>query len=195
MTSSFSIWGCVLKGCFHRGIFRRAKSSLKGTEDFNLEHWGKWISGDVPKHDVEMTDAVIEVLAEANNQGSGDELNPCKEQHGEDLPSNMERNFCGFLVRKDAITFKIYSQKLNERIALLKDQLPIAKFIGPKPSIQDLKLWIQDLNNDLKGWVTCIESKDGIPPPQKVLVDYDKLPIRCRACHSWKHKVSNYEEI
>jgi hypothetical protein len=37
MMSSFSIWGCVLKGCFERGIFWRAKSHLKGIEDFNLE--------------------------------------------------------------------------------------------------------------------------------------------------------------
>jgi hypothetical protein len=39
VTSSFSIWGCILKGCFERGIFWRAKSRLKGIEDFNLEHW------------------------------------------------------------------------------------------------------------------------------------------------------------
>ena len=31
--------GCVLKGCFERGIFWRAKSRLKGIENFNLEHW------------------------------------------------------------------------------------------------------------------------------------------------------------
>ena len=37
-TSSFSIWGCVLKGCFERGLFWRATSRLKGIEDFNLEH-------------------------------------------------------------------------------------------------------------------------------------------------------------
>ena len=36
VTSSFSIWGCVLKGCFERGIFWRAKLRLKGIEDFNL---------------------------------------------------------------------------------------------------------------------------------------------------------------
>ena len=37
--SSFSIRGCVLKGCFEKGrIFWRAKSRLKGIEDFNLEH-------------------------------------------------------------------------------------------------------------------------------------------------------------
>ena len=37
-----------------------------------------------------------------------------------------------------------------------------------------------------KGWVTSIDlegGEDGMPPP-RVLVDYDKLPIRCKACHS-----------
>ena len=38
MTSSFSVWGCVLKGSFERGLFGRPKSRLKGIEDFNLEH-------------------------------------------------------------------------------------------------------------------------------------------------------------
>ena len=43
VTFSFSIWGCVLKGRFERGVIWRAKSRLKGIEDFNLEHclWGK----------------------------------------------------------------------------------------------------------------------------------------------------------
>jgi hypothetical protein len=36
--SSFSIRGWGLKGCFERGIFWRAKSHLKGIEDFNLQH-------------------------------------------------------------------------------------------------------------------------------------------------------------
>ena len=36
VTSSFSIWGWVLKGCFEIGILWRAKSRLKGIEDFNL---------------------------------------------------------------------------------------------------------------------------------------------------------------
>ena len=40
VTYSFSIRGCVLKGCFERGIiFWRTKSHLRGIEDFNLEHW------------------------------------------------------------------------------------------------------------------------------------------------------------
>lgn len=92
---------------------------------------GGWISGEAPKHNEELTDAVIEVLAEANNQAARDELNPFKEQYGEVLPSNMEKNFCRFLVRKDAITFKVNSQKLIESIVLFKDQMLIAKFIGP----------------------------------------------------------------
>ena len=41
------------------------------------------------------------------------------------------------------------------------------------------------------GWVTSIdlETEDGILPTQKILVDYDRLPMRCKACHSWKHRV------
>lgn len=42
-------------------------------------------------------------------------------------------------------------QKLIERIALLKDQLLITKFVGPKPLIQHMKLWIQALNKELRG--------------------------------------------
>ena len=38
VTSSFSIRGCVLKGCFEKIIFWRTKLCLKGIEDFNLEH-------------------------------------------------------------------------------------------------------------------------------------------------------------
>ena len=57
----------------------------------------------------------------------------------------------GSLMRKDAITYKVNSQKLNEQIAVLKDQLLIAKFVVPKPSMQDLKLWIQTLNKELRG--------------------------------------------
>ena len=38
VTSSFPIWGCILKGCLERGIYWRAKSHLKGIDDFNLEH-------------------------------------------------------------------------------------------------------------------------------------------------------------
>ena len=51
-----------------------------------------------------------------------------------------------FLVRKDAITFKVDPMKVRARIALLKDQLLIAKFVGPKPSFQDMDRWLQTLN-------------------------------------------------
>ena len=47
-----------------------------------------------------------------------------------------------------------------------------------------------------KGWITCIdlECEEGVLAPQKIMVDYDKLPIRCRICLSWKHKASEYKE-
>ena len=50
VTSSFFIWGCVLKGCFERGIFWRATCVSRGIEDFHLEgcpsqpKWS-WIDG------------------------------------------------------------------------------------------------------------------------------------------------------
>ena len=37
------------------------------------------------------------------------------------------------------------------RIALLKEQLLIAKFLGPKPPPQDLVKWITTLNQELRG--------------------------------------------
>ena len=45
MTSSFSIWGRVLKGCFVRGLFWRAKPHLKGMKDFNFEHCSGGLHG------------------------------------------------------------------------------------------------------------------------------------------------------
>ena len=254
-----------------------------------------------------MSEAVIEVLAEASKQIQGDQLNPFKEQVGEILPGNMERNFSGFLVRKDAITFKVNTDMLNARIALLKEHLLIAKILGPKSTSQYMANWLTALNQELggsivefcmnvgkgfiflrieesdaihnalmlspfktkwgtcmlqswvpgfnpdnpsnlafptwvalrklpfehhdqalaiagtlgevigidtsnetskdprfcinlvvdKGWITSIdlETESGEMPVQKVLVDYDKLPMRCKACHSWKHRVRDCNEI
>ena len=88
---------------------------------------------------------MIEEMVEASKHTTGDELNPFKEQMGEILPSNLEIIFSGILVRKDAISFKVNSQKLLERIAILNDQLLIAKFVGPKPSFQPLRDWLQTL--------------------------------------------------
>ena len=47
-----------------------------------------------------------------------------------------------------------------------------------------------------RGWVTSIdfETERGVLLVQKVLVDYDKLPMRCKACHSWKHRVKDCKE-
>ena len=39
----FQFWACVLKGCFG-GLVWRAKSCLKGIEDFNLEHLSGHVS-------------------------------------------------------------------------------------------------------------------------------------------------------
>ena len=234
-------------------------------------------------------------------------FNPFREQVGEIPPTNLEMYFSGFLVRKDVITFKVDPLKVKERIALLKDELLIAKFVGPKPTLQDMDRWLQafnqiigdnvltfcmnvgkgyfflkgedpnalnhalmlspykskwgtcmiqswvlgsnpdnpsnlafptwvalrrlpfehhdqaldiaemlgeviniDTSNDSardprfcvnlmvsKGWVTSIdlETEDGTLPPQNVLVDYDKLPMRCKACHSWKHRVRDCHEM
>jgi hypothetical protein len=61
------------------------------------------------------------------------------------------RYFSGFLVRTDAITFKVDAQKLNARIALLKEQLLIAKNLGPKPTPQDLVKRLSTLNHKLGG--------------------------------------------
>ena len=266
-----------------------------------LEEKGGWVVGEDPRRDEEMVEVVIEVLAQASSHVHEGQLNPFREQVGEILPTNLERNFSGFLVRKDAITFKVDPMKVNARIALLKEQLVIAKFVGPKPTFQDMDQWLQALNQKIgdsvltfcmnvgkgyfflkgedsdalnralmlspykskwgtcmiqswvpgfnpdnpsnlafptwvalrrlpyehhdqaiaiaqtlgevigidtsnesardprfcvnlmvnKGWVTSIEleTEDGSYPAQKVLVDCDKLPMRCKACHSWKHWV------
>lgn len=62
-----------------------------------LEEKGGWIAGEAQRHDVEMADDVIEVMAEANNQIEGGDLNPFRGQNGEILHSNLERGFSGFL--------------------------------------------------------------------------------------------------
>ena len=272
-----------------------------------MEERGRWKTGEGQQQDVVVPDAVINLMAEANNQISKGELNPFKEQIGEVLPSNMERNFSGFLMRKDAVPFKVDSEKLKARIAMLKDQLLIAKFVGTKPPIREMEAWLQALNQALRGetltfcrnvgkgffflasedsdalhnalmlspfkskWGTCmfqswipgfnpdnprnlafptwvalrslpfehhdqalaiaeslgevigidtanetakdprfcinlmvnegwvtsitLESEDGTGPAQSVTVDYDRMPIRCRACQSWKHRVRDCEEM
>ena len=111
-----------------------------------LEEKGGWVTGEDPKRDEEMAEAVIEVLAQASNHVHEGQLNPFREQVGEILPTNLERNFSGFLVRKGAISFKVDPMKMNARIALLKEQLVIAKFVGPKPTFQDMDRWLQALN-------------------------------------------------
>ena len=129
----------------------KVKNGHMASFDPMLEERGGWVAGEGSKGDVVMSEAVIEVLAEASNQTSRDLLNPFKEQLGKVLPTNLERNFSGYLVRIDVVSFKVDSQKLNARIALLKEQLLIAKFLGPKPTLQDIERWLQALNQELRG--------------------------------------------
>ena len=116
-----------------------------------MEEKRGWIAREAQQQDIEMTEAVIGVMADANNQIEEGVLNPFKEQYGETLPSNLERSFSGFLVRNDALKFRVNLEKLLARIAMLKDQLSIGKFVGPKPNPQTMKLWIPSLNQELRG--------------------------------------------
>ena len=272
-----------------------------------MEERGGWITGEAQRQDVEMEDVVIEGLAATSQQISEGNHNPFKKLIGETLPSYLERSFSGFLVKKESIKFKVNTDKLLARIEVLKEQLLIGKFVGPKPNPHAMKLWIQTLNHEIgdnalsvcrnvgksyflieckdkdalnnalmvspfrsnwgtcmiqswvpgfnpdnpnslafptwislrnlphehqdqaisiaeslgevirmdttnenakdprfcinlgisKGWATSIEliTKGGILPPHTVLIDYDRLPIRCRVCLCWKHKASDCTEI
>ena len=111
-----------------------------------LEERGGWVAGEDPKRDEEMVEAVIKLLAQASDHVHEGHFHPFREQVGEVLSTNLERNFSGFLVRKDAITFEVDPMKVSAHIALLKDQLLIAKFVGPKPTLQDMDRWFQALN-------------------------------------------------
>ena len=91
------------------------------------------ISREALKHDVELADVVIEVIDEASQTGSEDELNPFWAQSGGKHPLVVEMIFSGFLVREEVVTFKVDSQKLLEQIAFWKGQLVITKLVGPKP--------------------------------------------------------------
>ena len=116
-----------------------------------MEERGGWIAGEAPRHDIKMEDAVIEGLVEASQRIEGGDFNPFKGHSGEILPSNLERSFSGFLVKIEAIQFKVNTEKFLARIEVLKDQLLIGKFVGPKPPPQAMKLWSQALNLELRG--------------------------------------------
>lgn len=63
----------------------------------------------------------------------------------------LRGHFCGYLVRINAITFKVDTPKLLAHISLLKDQILITNFVGPRPHPQDMKRWLQTLNHELRG--------------------------------------------
>lgn len=83
----------------------------------------------------------IIVLVEENRQASKHTLNLFYAKIGEILPSNVETIWSN--IRKDAIPFKVDSHKLIACIALLKEQLLIARFVGKKPNPQGLGFWFK----------------------------------------------------
>lgn len=98
-----------------------------------LEEKGGWIFGEVPTSYEEMMDVKIENMAQGSKLEAEGKLNSFREQPSEILPKDVERNHSGFLVRKNAISFKVDDLKLGNHITFLKDQILIAKFMGPKP--------------------------------------------------------------
>ena len=122
-----------------------------------------------PGIDTEMTNAVIEVLAEASQHVFEGDPNPFCAHIGdtrrkpghfdirprhkklEVLPKDVEKNFSGFLVRTCALPFKFNSQKLISCTALLKDRLLITRFEGLKSSPQDIESWLRTLIHKLRG--------------------------------------------
>ena len=96
----------------------KMRSQIGSRFDPMLEEKEGWIPGEAQRHVVEMADAVIEVMVEASQQIQGGDLNPFKGQCSEILPVNLERNFSGFMVRKDAIKFKDTMEMLVVCIAL-----------------------------------------------------------------------------
>lgn len=95
-------------------------------------------------------EVVIESMVEGSRQVEEGRLNPFKEQLGETLPKDVERNYNNFFIRKNAILFKVDSEKLVNRIALLKDHILIARFMGTKPDQKALNSWFLDLNKKLR---------------------------------------------
>ena len=98
-----------------------------------------------------MQEAVIEKMVETSKQIGAGDLNPFQEKIGEVLPPNLGKTLSGFLVRIDAIPLKVNSEKLLARIVILRNQLLIAKFVGMKPPLQAMRMWLKTLNQELRG--------------------------------------------
>lgn len=54
-------------------------------------------------------------------------------------------------MRNDALSFKVYSQKLTTCTALLKKQLLFVNFVGQNSNPQNLGICLTTLNHDLRG--------------------------------------------
>lgn len=84
------------------------------------ERWG-WIAGETCMQDSEIMEVVLENMAQVSEKTADEAPNPFKEQLGEILLADVERNYSGFLVREKAISFKVNSEKLVACIAILKE--------------------------------------------------------------------------
>lgn len=126
-----------------------------------LEEGKGWNVGEVVGRDVEVMKKVIKAMAESNKQTPEEELNPFKGNHGEIPPKNVERNFNGFRIRKNVVPFKVNSEKLVAHIALLKEHIVIAKFLGPKPTPQILEKWLETLNQAIGGCALTLNRNVG----------------------------------
>lgn len=84
-----------------------------------LEEKRGWIVGKMSMPYEKMLEVVREGMAQGSKQASNGRLNPFQEQLVEILP--QDRNYSRFVIRKNAILYKVDKEKLVNRIALLKD--------------------------------------------------------------------------
>jgi hypothetical protein len=78
----------------------------------------------------------------------------------------------------------------NQVYAIAKS---LGKIIGISTSIETTKNPRFCANFKVgKGWITniALKFKECILLAHNVLIDYDNVPFRCRACQSWKHSIS-----
>lgn len=87
-----------------------------------------WASCEAQTHDVVMAEIVIEGMEEVVKQNLGNVINPFKTKTSETFPPNLERNYSGLIMRKTSVMYNVYVEKLQARIACLKDQNPTPSF-------------------------------------------------------------------
>lgn len=82
-----------------------------------LEENGGWISWEAPKHNMEMANVIIEVMAKCITE---DAFHVFRARIGDILPPNVKRNFTKFLIKNWQSHSKIDSQVLLTCISILE---------------------------------------------------------------------------